>query len=83
MKILKQNMSRRCCQISSFVIKFISEVKSSFGTMSYNTYFGWELLTKLIENDLKNPGDTIVALVHWQLVQLGFSCLGSGDDVTW
>lgn len=80
LKFLKEIMSRRC-QTISFVIKF--SVKSTIVSMSYNTYFGWELLTKLIENDLKNPGDTIVALVHWQLVQLGFSCLGSGDDVKW
>lgn len=46
-----------------------------------NPYFGWELLTRLIEDDINNSEDIIVALVHWQLVQLGFSCLGTGDEV--
>lgn len=46
-----------------------------------NPYFGWELLYKLIEDDVKNSEDLIVALVHWQLVQLGFSCLSVGDEV--
>lgn len=49
--------------------------------MMYNPYFGWELLYKLIECDVSGPEDLIVALVHWQLVQLGFSCLGAGDEV--
>lgn len=45
-----------------------------------NPYFGWELLTKLIEDDVKSSEDLIVALVHWQLVQLAFTCLGVGDE---
>lgn len=51
-------------------------------THMFNPYFGWELLTKLIEDEVKVPQDVIVALVHWQLVQLTFLCLGTGDEKT-
>lgn len=47
-----------------------------------NSLFGWELLTKLIESDVKNAMDLVVALVHWQMVKLSFVCLGTGDDKT-
>lgn len=47
-----------------------------------NPYFGWELLSYLIEDDIKCTQDLLVALVHWQLVQLTFICLGTGDEVS-
>lgn len=50
--------------------------------MNSNTRFGWELLTRLIEADVRNAQDLIVALVHWQMVKLSFACLGTGDDKT-
>lgn len=43
---------------------------------------GWDLLFKLIENDLKTESDIIVAIAHWYLIkQAGFRCLGTGDEV--
>lgn len=43
---------------------------------------GWEVLYKLIENDIKTECDILVAVIHWFLVQNGgFRCIGIGDQV--
>ena len=44
-------------------------------------YFGWGLLLETIRNNLKCTPDFVVAFVHWQLVKLGFLCLGTGGEV--
>lgn len=44
-------------------------------------FFGWELLSAIIEDSVGCAADLIVAFVHWQLVKLSFSCLGNGDEV--
>lgn len=50
--------------------------------MSVTEMIGWDLLFKLIENDLKTESDIIVAIAHWYLIkQAGFRCLGTGDEV--
>lgn len=50
--------------------------------MSVTEMIGWDLLFKLIENDLKTESDIIVAVAHWYLIkQAGFRCLGTGDEV--
>lgn len=50
--------------------------------MSVTEMIGWDLLFKLIENDLKTESDIIVAITHWYLIkQAGFRCLGTGDEV--
>lgn len=46
-----------------------------------NTYFGWDLLFRTLESDLKNDADIIIAVVHWILTRHSFQCLGIGDDV--
>lgn len=53
------------------------------GKMSCHDLVGWQLLHKIIENDIKNEADIIVAITHWFLIkQGGFLCLGLGDQVT-
>lgn len=42
-------------------------------------FFGWEILSALTE-DIQCPSDLAVVFVHWQLIKLGFSCLGTGDQ---
>lgn len=43
---------------------------------------GWELLYKLIEANLKNESDVIIAITHWFLIKEGgFRCLSTGDNV--
>lgn len=50
--------------------------------MSVTEMIGWDLLFKLIENDLKTESDIVVAIAHWYLIkQAGFRCLGTGDEV--
>lgn len=50
--------------------------------MSVTEMIGWELLHKLIENDIKTESDIIVAITHWYLIkQAHFRCLGTGDEV--
>lgn len=43
---------------------------------------GWQILHKLIENDIKAKKDVIIAVAHWLLIKNGdFLCLGTGDEV--
>lgn len=50
--------------------------------MSCHDLVGWQLLHKLIENDIKTEADIIVAITHWFLIKQGsFLCLGLGDQV--
>lgn len=50
--------------------------------MSAHELVGWQLLHKLIENDIKSEADVIVAVAHWFLIKEGgFLCLGLGDEV--
>lgn len=44
-------------------------------------YFGWELLSNIIEDAVHCASDLIVAFVHWQMIKLSFTCLGNGDEV--
>lgn len=47
-----------------------------------STLIGWELLYKLIEANLKDESDVIIAIAHWFLIKEGgFRCLGTGDNV--
>jgi len=51
--------------------------------MSCHDLVGWQLLHKLIENDIKTEADIIVAITHWFLIKQGsFLCLGLGDQKT-
>lgn len=51
--------------------------------MSCPDLVGWQLLHKLIERDIANESDIIVAITHWFLIKKGgFLCLGLGDQVS-
>lgn len=50
--------------------------------MSGKPLVGWQILHKLIENDIKSEKDVIIAVTHWFLIKEGgFLCLGTGDKV--
>lgn len=50
--------------------------------MSVPELIGWELLYKLIENNLRSESDIIIAIAHWFLIKEGiFRCIGVGDKV--
>lgn len=50
--------------------------------MSINEMIGWDLLYKLIAQDLRAESDIIVAVAHWFLIkEAGFRCVGNGDEV--
>ncbi|KAI4482573.1 hypothetical protein M0804_008426 [Polistes exclamans] len=40
--------------------------------------YGFELLQKTVDNDIRKKEDAIILLVHWYLVKCGFKCLGYG-----
>lgn len=42
--------------------------------------FGWDLLYRSVENDIKNNKDVLVCFVHFVLVSNGFKCIGLGDS---
>ncbi|KAJ9593359.1 hypothetical protein L9F63_015063 [Diploptera punctata] len=44
--------------------------------------FGFELIYKLIENDIKKKDDVLMALIHWYLINYGFKCVGLGESKT-
>lgn len=49
---------------------------------STNALYGWDLLFRTVEKDVRNSADIIVAVVHWLLTKHSFRCLGIGDDVS-
>lgn len=52
--------------------------------MAANTksVFGFELLQKLVDNDICKKEDVIILFVHWYIIKCGFKCLGYGDSVS-
>lgn len=51
--------------------------------MSPQGLFGWDLLFKTIQCDIKNESDIIIAIVHLYLTKnSSLKCLGVGDDKT-
>lgn len=40
--------------------------------------YGFELLQKTVDSDIRKKEDAIILLVHWYLVKCGFKCLGYG-----
>lgn len=42
--------------------------------------FGWDLLYRSVEKDIKNNQDVLVCFVHLVLVSNGFKCIGLGDS---
>lgn len=45
-----------------------------------STLFGWDLLLKSVEKDVKTNQDILVCFVHLVLVNNGFKCVGIGDS---
>lgn len=45
-----------------------------------STLFGWDLLLKSVEKDIKNNQDILVCFTHLVLVNNGFKCVGIGDS---
>lgn len=43
--------------------------------------FGFELLNKLVDSQLKKKEDVIILVSHWYFVKVGFRCIGLGDSV--
>ncbi|XP_018321124.1 proteasome inhibitor PI31 subunit [Agrilus planipennis] len=42
--------------------------------------FGWELLYRSVQNDIKNSQDILVCFTHLVLISNGFKCIGLGDS---
>ncbi|XP_011311185.1 proteasome inhibitor PI31 subunit [Fopius arisanus] len=47
-----------------------------------NDYFGFEILSKLVEEQVHKKEDVIILFAHWFLVKNGFRCIGLGDSKT-
>lgn len=50
--------------------------------MEKNDLFGWDLLYKITEPQIRNNQDVIICLTHWKLIHQGFRCVGVGEDAT-
>lgn len=44
--------------------------------------FGWDLLYKVTEPQIRNDQDVLICLIHWKLIHQGFRCVGVGEDTT-
>lgn len=45
-----------------------------------SSLFGWDLLYKSVEADVKNNQDVLVCFTHLVLISNGFKCIGLGDS---
>lgn len=45
-------------------------------------YFAFELLNRLVDNQLCKKEDVIILFGHWFLIKNGFRCIGLGDSVS-
>lgn len=50
--------------------------------MTKNDIFGWDLLYKVTQPQIRNNQDVVMCLVHWKLIHEGFRCVGVGEDTT-
>lgn len=50
--------------------------------MSKSDTFGWDLLYKVTEKQIKNTHDVLICLTHWKLIHQGFRCVGVGEDTS-
>lgn len=46
-------------------------------------YFGFEMLNKLVDNQLNKKEDVLILFTHWFFIKTGFKCIGLGDEVTY
>lgn len=44
--------------------------------------FGWDLLYKVTQPQIKTNQDVLVCVCHWKLIKEGFKCVGIGEDLT-
>lgn len=44
--------------------------------------FGWDLMYKVTEKDLKKKEDVITLFIHYLLIKAGYKCIGIGEDVS-
>ena len=42
---------------------------------------GLEVLFSCVSSAIARPQDVVVCFVHWEAVQNGYKCLGTGDEV--
>ncbi|XP_014282723.1 proteasome inhibitor PI31 subunit [Halyomorpha halys] len=42
--------------------------------------FGWDLMYKVSEKDLKKKEDVITLFIHYLLIKAGYKCIGLGED---
>lgn len=42
---------------------------------------GLEVLFSCVSGAITRPQDVVVCFVHWEFVQNGYKCLGTGDEV--
>lgn len=45
-----------------------------------SSIFGWDLLYRTVENDIKNNQDILLSLTHFVLISNGFKCIGLGES---
>ncbi|KAG8034813.1 hypothetical protein G9C98_007889 [Cotesia typhae] len=45
-------------------------------------YFGFEMLNKLVDNQLNKKEDVLILFTHWFFIKTGFKCIGLGDEKT-
>lgn len=50
--------------------------------MATSDTFGWDLLYKVTEPQIRTNQDVIICLTHWKLIHQGFRCVGVGEDTT-
>lgn len=50
--------------------------------MAKSDTFGWDLLFKVTQPQIRNNEDVLICLVHWKLIHQGFKCVGVGEDTT-
>lgn len=50
--------------------------------MAKSDIFGWDLLFKVTQQQIRNNQDVLICLVHWKLIREGFKCVGVGEDTT-
>lgn len=44
-------------------------------------FFGWDMIYKLSEHDLKKNEDVLTLFVHFAMIKAGYKCIGLGEDV--
>ena len=43
---------------------------------------GLEVLYSCVSSGISCPQDAVVCFIHWEMIQSGYRCIGSGDEVS-